>query len=206
MLVFYSVMNIQPISFTSQYKSTYKAPKNRKIEYSEAEFDDTLKKINSNVSNPCAYQIYDIKDKIPKTRENTMALEGFCEGKMDYDQFLAQISYNNICNAINSKYDATTNVIEKAKQIEESFLKGDEDASTYEMILDSIENKVLLPNVLFGLEKKGWFKDDFLEDVNKYYDAKASNQNIEEVFVPKFASKGEALDKTPRGGGLLFGG
>lgn len=67
------------------------------------------------------------------------------------------------------------------------------NSSNMEMILDLVKSKKLTPEILQSLYKGGQISRRVNDDLDKLYAAYAENKDVEDVFVPKFNSKDEAL-------------
>lgn len=180
-------MNIAPISFQSNhYKSNYQRIAFPKIQTKKRGFDELTRRAQSDTTNPCWENISGYIHAVPKTKANTQSLMDYYQGNITHDEFLKQISYNNLCDSMRTCFETKKETQQKAAVIQRAFEEGGVDASNYEMALNLVDERELDPDVFIGIEKNGCFKDEFIEGLDKIFLMKSMGGGLKETYVPKF--------------------
>lgn len=172
----------------STYKSMYKMPEPIPADPKADEFIK-ISVDEAKVTNPEAYKnLENIQDKIPKNVLGVNFLNQYLDGEIDFDAFLKQCSVVHELYLLNGAHSYDIDDLGTVKALEESFSKGGVDASNYEMAAHLVEEGMLHPDTLTFNKIKGELSPQFVEDLDKIFEAKMNGKDLQEVFVPEYKS------------------
>lgn len=176
----------------NQYKSQYQMPASIPDDKRADEFIKQ-KVEEAKADNKEAYSnLANIKDKIPKNEMGADALNQYLKGEIDFDAFLKYCSLIHELYLLKGERSYDIDDINTAKILEMNFAQGGPEASNYEMAGHLIESGELHPSSLTFNKVQGSFNRQFVDDLDKIFDAKMNNKNPMDVFVPEFKNAPEA--------------